>query len=132
MTQLYFSSNQAKTAPYLYRLVFALLILYYIDLGRPTICLVLILCCLPLFIQMVLPYAGERTLRRVRAATEDQISNLPLEPFDPENFNSEDSRLCVICLSEYAEGDMLRCLPCKVSLTIRFQRIRLVFVLRNV
>ncbi|KAA8490872.1 E3 ubiquitin protein ligase RIE1 [Porphyridium purpureum] len=104
----------AQTAPHLYRLVLVLTIIYYSLLGLPLFCFCLIMCCLPMFIRLMLPYA-ERAQRRGRCASAEQIAALPTEAFNatsaPEMFGSEQS--CVICLSAYADAERLKILPCR-------------------
>eukprot|EP00871_Galdieria_phlegrea_P005662 jgi/Galph1/6097/GphlegSOOS_G4733.1 len=102
-----------KTAPHLYRLVLALVIIYYALLGLPLACFCLIMCCLPLFIRLLLPYAENTQRRRGRAATSEQINNLPCSSYVHGSFEREEDNSCVICLSDYIEGDMIRHLPCK-------------------
>mmetsp|Transcript_10919 Transcript_10919/g.19740 ORF Transcript_10919/g.19740 Transcript_10919/m.19740 type:complete len:446 (-) Transcript_10919:387-1724(-) len=102
----------ASTAPNLYRLVLALTIIYYSTLGLPLACFCLIMCCLPLFIRFMLPYA-ERAQRRGRSASEDQIKNLICVPFEENTFEGSGDHSCVICLSNYVKDEMISTLPCK-------------------
>mmetsp|Transcript_2171 Transcript_2171/g.5874 ORF Transcript_2171/g.5874 Transcript_2171/m.5874 type:complete len:354 (-) Transcript_2171:1370-2431(-) len=100
-----------KTAPNLYRLVLALTVIYYALLGLPLACFCLIMCCLPLFIRLMLPYA-ERAHRRGRAASAQQISALDSNEFCDETFAGVGDRSCVICLSNYTSGELVSTLPC--------------------
>ncbi|GJQ08596.1 hypothetical protein GpartN1_g387.t1 [Galdieria partita] len=102
-----------KTAPHLYRLVLALVVIYYALLGLPLACFCLIMCCLPLFIRLLLPYAESTQRRRGRAATAEQINHLPCSSYVRGSFEREEDTSCVICLTDYIEGDMIRHLPCK-------------------
>jgi len=102
-----------KTAPRLYRLVLALVVIYYALLGLPLACFCLIMCCLPLFIRLLLPYAESTQRRRGRAATLEQINSLPCSSYVHGSFEREEDTSCVICLTDYIDGDMIRHLPCK-------------------
>eukprot|EP00183_Erythrolobus_madagascarensis_P002646 CAMPEP_0185850022 /NCGR_PEP_ID=MMETSP1354-20130828/4309_1 /TAXON_ID=708628 /ORGANISM="Erythrolobus madagascarensis, Strain CCMP3276" /LENGTH=449 /DNA_ID=CAMNT_0028550649 /DNA_START=157 /DNA_END=1506 /DNA_ORIENTATION=+ len=101
----------AKTAPNLYRLVLALTVIYYALLGLPLACFCLIMCCLPVFIRLMLPYA-ERAQRRGRSATSEQISSLTSAAFSEDSFAGLGDHSCVICLSNYTDGELVTTLPC--------------------
>lgn len=74
------------------------------------------MCCLPVFIRLLLPYAESTQRRRGRAATAEQINNLPCSSYVHGSFEREEDTSCVICLTDYIDGDMIRHLPCKVCL----------------
>lgn len=68
----------ADTAPHLYRLAVALIVIYFALLFLPLALFCIIVCCLPLFIlvyRIMLPYA-ERERRRARAVHPAQIAEL--------------------------------------------------------
>lgn len=122
----------AATAPHLYRLALALIIIYFALLFLPLTCFCLIVCCLPLFIivyRILLPLS-ERERRRARAADQALISSLPCVPYAPpspqgtsseflgtssniDNQPRDDEESCVICLCHYEPGELVCTLPCK-------------------
>jgi len=105
-----FSSDTCyKTSPFLFQLVFSLLILQLMVLGM----LVLFCCCSLLWLGMgiqILP--PEEAPLHPRGATESLIDSLDSKKFRKDLIPKEDSS-CAICLSEYEPSEDIRFLPCK-------------------
>jgi len=97
-----------KTAPNLYRMCFALIIIQIV-----VITLLILLCCcscIILIIRLMLNPPDELH-RRPRGASEETIQSLPTKKFT-EGIVEKDHTTCAICLSEYEEEEELRFLPC--------------------
>lgn len=103
-----FGSDCKDSAPHIYWLCFALIIVYYAVLCAPCIGILLvvpILClCLPCLIKLA-NYISWKNKQRMTA----WIKELPTATFSKDEFQGDAT--CSICLSEYDEGDEIRHLP---------------------
>eukprot|EP00741_Cyanophora_paradoxa_P000185 tig00000402_g179.t1 len=100
----------AATSPHLYRLCLALIIVFYCLMALPYIFGLCLLCCLPFFI-VSFSRIAEQTGIGGRGATRETITRLRTLTFHAGSMPKEDA-VCVVCLSEYEEGEPIRGLPC--------------------
>lgn len=49
---------------------------------------------------------------RIRGLTKEQIDNLSTRNYEHNSFDSELSKICSVCISDYVTGNKLRQLPC--------------------
>jgi len=103
-----------QTAPHLFHLMAALIILQYTLMLLPLIVLIVLtpfLClCLPCIIQGIYLLNKKQT----RGATKKEISRLQVEKYSEGSFLEEgfDSQ-CAICIADFEANESIRVLPCK-------------------
>ena len=110
---LFGSSTCYTTAPQLYALQLALIVLGYISLFLPCALFLVFLpfacCCFPCLIR-VLSHLSPST---VTGATAQQLQQLKKVRATADLFPTPEDARCSICLAEYVNGqDSLRWLPC--------------------
>jgi len=104
-----FSSTQCKdTSPILYYGSWTFIIIGYFFISLPLLLCLAMMCCLPCVICLA-RYIKED---EKRGTPEAIIKALPLETFKDGSMDKEDA-VCVICLSEYTDGEEFKRLPCK-------------------
>jgi len=107
------SPECSELAPQVYHLSMALLIIFYVRLCFPCILVLLLapfVCfCLPCLLRMISHFETSR-----RGASPAKISGLPFTVFKSGMYPVDESS-CAICMSQYDEGDEVRCLPCHIK-----------------
>jgi len=104
------STECSKTAPFLYRMCLALIIIQLVITGI----IFLICCCSLFFIMFRLFYRlpeNHQLYDYPRGASRAAIKALPLKKFKVEMLPKEDA-VCAICLSDYLKAEKIRYLPC--------------------
>jgi len=101
------NNSCSKTAPFLFRMCYALIIIQLVLIGM----LILFCCCTCVVVILrifIYPPGQERTHRGASANT---IAALPCKKFEAGQLPKEDCN-CAICLSDYEEKEDIRYLPC--------------------
>jgi len=97
-----------ETAPHLFGMVIALIVLQFFVFLASTLIVVCLACCLPVFLD------GAGMVGAGNGATQEQLDAITIRKYlSHESRIQKDDALCVICLLDYVDHDELNELPCK-------------------
>lgn len=105
---IYTSYTCIDTAPLLFKVSLAWIILGYVLLAIPLFVCGAMICCLPCVLFAMRAFKEAEN----NAESDKVIKAIPAERFHTGDIAEEDA-VCVICLSSYEENEKLKKLPCK-------------------
>jgi len=101
------SNTCTKTAPFLFRMCFSLIIIQLVIVG-----LVIVFCCCSCLVVILrIFFYPPGSTNRTRGAPEQIVKSLPSKKYEAGLIIKEDAN-CAICLSDYEIGEDIRYLPC--------------------